>query len=31
VPFVWMDRGDAVRGVRPRRRVQSLLELEELL
>ena len=31
VPFVWMDRGDAVRGVRPRRRVASLLELEDLL
>jgi len=30
VPFVWMDRGDAVRGVRPRRRVQSLLELRTL-
>ena len=31
VPFVWIDRGDAVRGVRPRRRVQSLLELKDLL
>ena len=31
VPFVWMDRGDAVRGVRPRRRVRSLLELPDML
>jgi putative hydrolase of the HAD superfamily len=31
VPFVWMDRGDAVRGARPRRRVGSLLELPDLL
>jgi HAD superfamily hydrolase (TIGR01509 family) len=31
VAFVWMDRGDAVRGVRPRRRVHSLLELKDLL
>jgi putative hydrolase of the HAD superfamily len=31
VAFVWIDRGDAVRGVRPRRRVQSLLELSDLL
>ena len=30
VPFVWMDRGDAVRGVRPRRRVRSLVELTDL-
>jgi len=31
VRFVWMDRGDRVRGRRPRRRVSSLLELEALL
>jgi HAD superfamily hydrolase (TIGR01549 family) len=31
VPFVWMDRGDVVRGARPRRRVQSLRELPGLL
>jgi YjjG family noncanonical pyrimidine nucleotidase len=31
VPFVWMDRGDPVRGVRPRRRVRSLTELPDLL
>ena len=31
VPFVWMDRGDPVRGARPRRRVRSLLELPGLL
>lgn len=31
VPFVWMDRGDAVRGRRPRRRVGSLAELAEIL
>jgi HAD superfamily hydrolase (TIGR01549 family) len=31
VPFVWMNRGDAVHGVRPRRRVQSLHELKHLL
>ena len=31
VPFVWMDRGDRVRGLRPRRSVASLLELDRLL
>lgn len=31
VPFVWVDRGDVVRGLRPRRRVRSLLELVDLL
>jgi HAD superfamily hydrolase (TIGR01549 family) len=31
VPFVWMDRGDPVRGRRPRRRVERLEELAELL
>jgi len=31
VPFVWMDRGDPVRGIRPRRRVRCLLELADLL
>jgi FMN phosphatase YigB (HAD superfamily) len=31
VPFVWMDRGDVVRGAKPRRRVRSLLELKDLL
>jgi len=31
VPFVWMDRGDPVRGRRPRRRVTSLAELAELV
>jgi len=31
VPFVWMDHGDSVRGLRPRRRVRSLLELPDLL
>jgi len=31
VAFVWMDRGDPPRGVRPRHRVQSLLELKDLL
>jgi putative hydrolase of the HAD superfamily len=30
VPFVWMDRGDAVRGSRPRRRVRHLAELAEI-
>ena len=29
--FVWIDRGDPVRGVRPRRRASSLLELQDLL
>ena len=27
VPFIWMDRGDAVRGARPRRRVRALAGL----
>jgi HAD superfamily hydrolase (TIGR01549 family) len=31
VPFVWMDRGAAVRGRRPRRRVTSLRALADLL
>jgi putative hydrolase of the HAD superfamily len=31
VPFVWMDRGQPVRGLRPRRRVTSLGELADLL
>jgi len=31
VPFIWMDRGDAVRGARPRRRVRSLAGLPRLL
>jgi HAD superfamily hydrolase (TIGR01549 family) len=31
VPFVRMDRGDLVRGRRPRRRVRSLHELPDLL
>jgi HAD superfamily hydrolase (TIGR01509 family) len=31
VPFVWMNRGDAVHGVRPRRCVESLHELKDLL
>jgi HAD superfamily hydrolase (TIGR01549 family) len=31
VTFVWMDRGQPVRGPRPRRRVTSLGELEDLL
>ena len=31
VPFVWMDRGDPVRGRRPRRRVRTLRELPRLL
>jgi putative hydrolase of the HAD superfamily len=31
VAFVWIDRGDVVRGARPRRRVQSLRELPGLL
>jgi len=31
VTFVWMDRGLPVRGRRPRRRVRSLRELEDLL
>ena len=31
VPFVWMDRGLAVAGRRPRRRVASLAELGEIL
>jgi HAD superfamily hydrolase (TIGR01549 family) len=31
VPFVWMDRGDPVRGRRPRRRIRHLAELAELL
>jgi HAD superfamily hydrolase (TIGR01549 family) len=29
--FVWMDRGQEVRGRRPRRRVTSLIELADLL
>jgi HAD superfamily hydrolase (TIGR01549 family) len=29
--FVWMDRGQEVRGRRPRRRVTSLVELADLL
>jgi len=31
VPFVWIDRGDPVRGRRPHRRVRSLYELSRLL
>ena len=31
VPFVWMDRGQPIRGLRPRRRVTSLGELADLL
>jgi HAD superfamily hydrolase (TIGR01549 family) len=31
LPFVWMDRGDPVRGRRPRRRIRHLAELAELL
>jgi HAD superfamily hydrolase (TIGR01549 family) len=31
VSFVWIDRGDPVRGLRPRRRVTSLHELPALL
>ena len=31
VRFAWMDRGQPVRGQRPRRRVTSLLELDDLL
>jgi len=31
VSFIWVDRGDVVRGVRPRRRVRSLGELLRLL
>jgi putative hydrolase of the HAD superfamily len=31
VPFVWMDRGQPVRGRRPRQRVTSLGELTLLL
>jgi HAD superfamily hydrolase (TIGR01549 family) len=31
VRFVWMDRGQPVHGRRPRRRVTSLRELEDLL
>ena len=29
--FVWVDRGDPVRGARPRRRVRRLVELLRLL
>jgi 2-haloacid dehalogenase len=31
VPFVWMDRGDGMRGRPPRRRVRHLAELVEIL
>ena len=31
MPFVWVDRGDPVRGARPRRRVRRLVELPDLL
>jgi HAD superfamily hydrolase (TIGR01549 family) len=31
VPFVWMNRGDSVRGRWPRRRVRHLTELAEIL
>jgi putative hydrolase of the HAD superfamily len=31
VPFIWMDRGDPLRGARPRQRVRSLTELRRLL
>jgi putative hydrolase of the HAD superfamily len=31
VPFVWVDRGDAQHGPRPRRRVLVLAELQRLL
>jgi hypothetical protein len=31
VPFVWVDRGDAQRGARPRRQVHRLAELQRLL
>jgi FMN phosphatase YigB (HAD superfamily) len=31
VPFVWMNRGDSVRGRWPRRRVRHLAELAEIL
>ena len=31
VPFIWVDRGDARRGARPRRRVLVLAELQRLL